>query len=172
MELVLDDVTDSRIRQQWAVLLDAGLPSQGRHRGASNRPHITMALADTLDTGDITRLSSAASVLPLAVTVGGLLVFGGRRFVLARLAVPSVELLDLQVELVGALAAPANPHGAFSAGRWTPHITLARRLTADELAVASMVLGDIPPLEGTLTAARRWDMVAKQEQWIDPADTA
>ncbi len=172
VELVVDDATDTSIRQQWAALLDADLPSQGRHRGASNRPHITMALADTLDTRDINRLSSAVAVLPLPVTVGGLLIFGGHRFVLARLAVPSIEVLDLQSELVRALAAPANPHGTFSAGRWTPHITLARRLTAEQLAVALMVLADFEPLTGTLTAARRWDIVAKQEQWIDPADSA
>ncbi len=169
VELVLDDGTDLAIRRQWAVLLDAGLPSQGRHRGASNRPHVTMTLAESLDAGDLVGLSAAVSVLPLPVTVGGLLVFGARRFVLSRLAIPSTELLTLQAELVGALAVPANPQGTFSTGRWTPHITLARRLTADQLAVALTALGDVPPVTGTFTAARRWDIVAKQEQWIDPS---
>ncbi len=172
VELVLDDDTDLAIRRQWAALLDAGLPSQGRHRGASNRPHITMTLAESLDAADLAGLASAVSALPLPVTVGGLVLFGARRFVLARLAIPSTELLAVQAELVGALARPANPHGTFSAGRWTPHVTLARKLTADQLAVALTVLGDMPPVTGTLTAARRWDIAAKQEQWIDPSDPA
>lgn len=172
VEVVLDERTDHAIRDQWAVLMDAGLPSQGRHRGASNRPHITVALADTLDADDLSRLMAAVSALPMAVTVGGLLLFGGRRFVLSRLAVPSSDLLGLQRDLAGALAAPADANGSFAAGRWTPHITLAKRLTADQVAEALTVLGDVPTLLGTIPGARRWDMVAKQEQWIDPSDNA
>jgi hypothetical protein len=106
------------------------------------------------------------------VTVGGLLLFGGRRFVLARLAVPSMALLRLQAELVGALAAPVDAHGTFAAGRWTPHITLAKRMTADEVGVALQVLGEVPTLAGSLTAARRWDIVAKQEERITPPDSS
>ncbi len=168
VELVLDDRTDAAIRDEWAALLDAGLPSQGRHRGASNRPHVTVALADTLVPGDLSRLAAVAADLPLPVTVGGLLIFGGRRFVLARLAVPGPEILRLQGAMLASLAEPADPHGHFSAGRWTPHITLARRLSADEVASAVQALGEVAPFDGTLTAARRWDIMAKQEHWIDP----
>ncbi len=167
VELVPDDRTDAAIRDQWAALLNAGLPSQGRHRGASNRPHITIGLADTLLPSDLVRLAAASAALPLQVTVGGLLIFGGRRFVLARLAVPGLDLLRLQGDLQAAMAEPVDPHGQFSAGRWTPHITLARRLTAGEVGAALQVLGEVPPLVGSLTAARRWDMVAKREEWIN-----
>ena len=170
VELVLDDRTDTIIREQWTALLAAGLPSQARHRGASNRPHITVALAESLDAADLAGLRDAASALPLPVTVGGLLLFGSRRFVLSRLAVPSAEVLRLQSDLVAALAVPANPHATFSAGRWTPHVTLARRLTSDQVAIAVEVLGDVPALTGTLTSARRWDMVAKHEEWIKPSE--
>ena len=167
IELVLDDDTDRQIRAEWNQLAAAGLPSQARHTGASNRPHITLALAAALDAADGVRLTVAAAALPTPITIGSLLVFGARRFVLARLAVPSVALLDMQSGVTAAVAEPVDPHGNFGAGQWTPHVTLARRLTADQLAEAVTVLGEVPAIVGTAARARRWDMSAKLEAWID-----
>jgi len=166
VELVLDDDADRQLRAQWAVLAGAGLPSQARHTDASNRPHITLALAGTI-TGDVpSRLVAAVSALPLPVTVGGLLIFGTHRFVLARLAVPSRELLDLQARVTDAVDDPLDPHRTFGPGRWTPHVTLARRLSADQVAAALNALGEVGPLSGRLVRARRWDMGARQERWL------
>jgi 2'-5' RNA ligase len=166
VELVLDDDTDQQARTQWNQLAAVGLPSQARHTGASNRPHITLALAGTLDAADGARLTAAGALLPLRITLGGLLVFGAHRYVLARLVVPSVTLLELQSAVSGAVADPVDPHGTFAAGQWTPHVTLARRLTADQLAQAVATLGEVRPLSGAATRARRWDMTEKLESWI------
>jgi len=166
VELVLDDDTDRPIREEWNRLAAVGLPSQARHTGASNRPHITLALAATLDAADGTRLTAATAVLPVPITIGGLLVFGSRRHVLARLVVPSVALLELQAAVATALAEPVDPHDTFGAGRWTPHVTLARRLTAEQLTEAVAALGDISAITGTAAKARRWDMTEKVESWI------
>ena len=54
----------------------------------------------------------------------------------------------------------------FAAGRWTPHVTLARRLTADQVGAALTVLGAVPTLSGQLVRARRWDITSKQETWL------
>jgi 2'-5' RNA ligase len=167
IELVLDDDTDRQIRAEWNQLAGAGLPSQARHTGASNRPHITLALAAALDAADGGRLTTAAAALPMPITIGSLLVFGSLRFVLARLVVPSVALLETQSAVTAATAEPVDPHGNFSAGQWTPHVTLARRLTADQLAEAVTALGELPAIAGAATRARRWDMSAKLEAWID-----
>mgnify|MGYP000157915916 CR=1 FL=1 len=43
-ELLLDSGLDTAVRREWAALSDAGLPSQNRHRGESNRPHITVSV--------------------------------------------------------------------------------------------------------------------------------
>ena len=168
VELVLDDDTDRRIRAQWTALAGAGLPSQARHTGASNRPHVTLALTSTITDDVLRRLGEAVTVLPVPVTVGGLLVFGSRRFVLARLAIPATDLLDLQARVVAALDDQLDPHHTFGQGRWTPHVTLARRLTADQLAAALTALGDVPAIPGRLVRARRWDITAKQEHWVGP----
>ena len=171
VEVVLDDDSDAQIRAQWLRLAAAGLPSQAAHTGASNRPHITLALAEAVTGNTDARLAAALSDLPLPVTIGGLLVFGARRFVLARLAGPSIPLLALQERVVLALDGGLDPHGTFGAGRWTPHVTLARRLTADQLGSAIAVLGDLPAIDSRLVRARQWDMSAKQEFWV-PSWTA
>jgi hypothetical protein len=170
VEIVLDQDTDRQVRAQWQLLALAGLPSQARHADESNRPHITVALAETLSTEVERRLVDATLVLPIPVTLGGLIVFGARRFVLARLAVPSTALLGLQVGMVRSLDEPVDPHRNFAPGRWTPHVTLARRLSADQVGLALTVLGPVEPLSGQLVRLRRWDIQAKQAHWLGPAD--
>lgn len=171
LEVVLDDDTDRQIREQWRVLKDADLPSQSRHQGASNRPHITLGLTNTISADVGERLTTATSRLPLPITIGGLLVFGSRRLVLARLVLPSVDLLDLQLRTMSALDDAVDPHDTFAPGRWTPHVTLGRRLTPDQLGVAVEILGDLPTVSGWVTRARRWDINGKCEQWVDPPES-
>ena len=167
VELILDDDTDRRIREEWAALAEAGLPTQARHTGESNRPHITLALSETLSADVATRLAVAVAELPIPVTVGGLLLFGTKRIVLARLAIPSAALLALQARVVAALSDPVDPHDTFAPGRWTPHVTLGRRLDPGQLGPALRQFGDVTPIHGRLIRARRWDMAAKQEYPLD-----
>ena len=172
VEIVLDEDTDRQVRDQWRALASAGLPSQARHTGASNRPHVTVALADAVSAEVERRLVHVAAGLPVAVTLGGLLIFGGRRFVVSRLVVPSAGLLELQARVVQALDEPLDPHHTFGPGRWTPHVTLGRRLTAEQVGSALTVLGEVPALAGRLVRARRWDIDAKQETWLGPQNDA
>jgi len=169
IELVPDDVTAGRIRRQWAALERAGLPSQSRHTGASNRPHVTLALTDTMSADVESGLLDAVAGLPMPMTVGGLLLFGSSRYVLARSAVPSAELLLLQATVTASLRDGPDPHRTFGPGRWTPHITLAKRLTAQQVALALAALGDVPAISGEWVRARLWDITAKREQWLGPA---
>jgi 2'-5' RNA ligase len=171
VELVLDDETDARIRDYWVALAEAGLPSRAGHTGASNRPHVTLALTQTIDDDVLIRLDAAVAALPLTVTVGGLLLFGTRRLVLSRLVISTQELLELQLRVRAAIDDEQDPHRTFDVGRWTPHITLARRLTADQLAPALQALGEQPMITGEVVRARRWDMVAKQERWLNAGST-
>ncbi len=176
VEGVLDDEADRWVRREWAALAHAGVPSQARHTSASNRPHVTLALTAVINAEVESRLRAAVGVLPLPITIGGLLVFGSTRFVLARPVVPSVPLLALQAAVMAALEDGADPdvdrHRTFARGRWTPHVTLGRRLSAADLSTAVQVLAGVPAGQaaaGVLTRARRWDMAAKQEHWLDPA---
>lgn len=198
VELTFDDATDRRVRAQWNALAAAGLPSQARHTGASNRPHVTLAVAPSITAAAEARLrdsfaspalsappavpagspgpvGSAATVgsaLPVPLVLGGLLLFGSTRFVLARLVVPSAALLALQRRVIDAFAPDAEPLPTMAPGRWTPHVTLARRLEADQLALAARLVADSEhlgasagELDAVAVRVRRWDGDAKRE-WV------
>ena len=154
VEVILDDDSDRQVRAEWAALAAAGLPSQARHTGASNRPHITLALSDTLSEGVARRLAAAVADLPIPITLGGLLLFGTTRVVVARQVIASPALLDLQSRVRAALADPVDPHHTFGTGRWTPHVTLARRLLPDQIGTALTLLAPLPPITGVVIRAR------------------
>lgn len=165
VELVLDGPADAAVRTEWAGLRDAGLPSQARHTGSSNRPHVTLALAASASAQVQARLTAVAAELPLPVAVGAVLVFGQRNFVLARLVVPDAALLAVHRRVLTALDDLVDRHGTFAAGAWTPHVTLGRRLTAAEVGAALAVVGATGG-PGSLTRLRLWDMSAHQEIWL------
>lgn len=162
IELTFDLATEAAFRAEWAALQDAGLPNLGRHEGASNRPHLTLAAGPALEltTGlravfDREATDGALSPLPVELRVSGLVLFraGSGRFVLARPVVMTRALLDLHrrvLELAPGAVELTRPD------RWTPHVTLARRIGADQVAEALGVLGE-PPAAGSCVAARFWN---------------
>ncbi|SDH11440.1 2'-5' RNA ligase family protein [Microbacterium pygmaeum] len=156
IELLLDPVTEARIRDDWARLERAGMSSLGAHRSESNRPHITLVVRPSLDEHVTIR---SGERMPLAVALAELIVFAhDDRGVLAWRIELSDELRELHAGVHRALPSGADaPHTA--PGEWTPHVTLARRLRLDTLAEARALVG--PPITGTGVALRRWDSVAK-----------
>ena len=169
IELVLDDDADRRVRAEWDALAAARLPSQARHKGASNRPHVTLAVTEAIDSDVDDRLRAVVrAALPLPLALGGLMIFGSRRLVLARLVIASAALLELQAAIVDVLDGLHDSRGHFAPGRWTPHVTLGRRLAVDQIGAALLALeGDghrAEEIHGQLVGARRWDIEAKQTQ--------
>lgn len=160
VELTFDPDTDAAVRAGWQRLAAAGLPSQARHSHASNRPHVTLATVDALPGAPA--LVAALAVLPLPVRLGPLLCFGGRTRVLAWAVVPDAALLDLHAAIWRALTGAGRPDPPHAPGRWTPHVTLARRLDAPALAAAVAVLDGPADVTGALTAARSYDTVSRE----------
>ena len=165
VELLLDEQTDTAVRRGWDALAAAGLPSQARHPGATNRPHVTMAVAAAIPGIVEERLAGAVSALPIPVRLGGLVYFPGRRWVLARLVVPTAELLALHAEVAGAVADCPELSPQLHPGNWTPHVTLAHGLAGDQLGAALTLLNDRAPLVGQAVAARRYDGSGRTE-WL------
>lgn len=169
IELLLDPATDDVVRRQWRRLAEAGLPSQARHSGDSNAPHVTLMAAETLTGAHDAQLVDLLGALPLRVSFGGLVVFGRppRGLVLARGIAVTEEILKLQrrVHELASRTPGLAPHGLAPhglPGEWTPHVTLGSRLTPEELARAVEVLGEEPdPETGSFVAGRRWDSTAK-----------
>ncbi len=108
-------------------------------------------------------LADAVSSLPLPVRVGAVACFGRGPYVLVRVVVANRALLDLQVRVTAALGPDPRTAHHFAPGNWTPHVSLARRLTADQVGRALAALGATPDLDGRAVACRRWDGDARRE---------
>ncbi len=165
VELLLDDATEQLVRQRWERLADAGLPSMADHAGESNRPHVTLAVAQRMPADGEERLHGLVEHLPLTITLGGLVVFGaGRNRVLAWLVVPENRLLAVQAE---AAAMMPDPVRHLLPGSWTPHVTLARRIAVERLGEAVEVLADLPEITSVCGRIRRWDSDARRTWVLD-----
>ena len=163
MELLLDPGLDAVVRGQWDLLAGSGLPSQARHTGPTNAPHVTLAVAEEMTDDAERALPAAVAALPLPVRLGGLAVFGApRRRVLARLVVPSRDLLDLHAAVWAAVGRCPGVSEFSRPGQWTPHVTLARGLDDAGVAAALTALATVAAAEGTATTARRWDPYARR----------
>ena len=163
VELLFDTETESSVRGIWDDLMAIGVRSQAAHTSPSNRPHVTLTVADRMDDAVTAALRPALARLPLHCRIGAPMLFGGRSITLVRLVVPSAELLALQAE-VHRICLPHMADGPLAhaePGQWTPHVTLARRLVPDQLpqALAHLQLGR--ELRGRITGLRHWDGNAK-----------
>ena len=172
VEALLDGATDAELRREWTALAEAGLPSQAGHQGATNAPHVTLSAALGVSNVVEQRVGAALQgLLPVEVRVGPLVVMGARRLALARLVVPSSELLRLHAAVATAMArAPGVPERVHP-GRWTPHLTIARGLDAGQVGVALAVLGGPRPLDGSIVSVRRWDPDAGRAWRLDGIPT-
>ena len=169
IELLLDSRTDTAIRAAWQALADAGLPSQVQVKSATNRPHITLLAPQRISPEVDEVLRGLAPRLPLDCVVGAHVVFGGPRLTLARLIVPSAELLALHAE-VFRLALPhvtGQPFAHCRPGHWTAHASLGRRLTAIEVGAALGLAEEVAPdLAAEVVALRRWDSDARTDHLL------
>lgn len=106
------------------------------------------------------------------IRLGGLVVFGvpPRGLVLARQVVVDRALLGLHARVHAAVdaAVPAREEDGDGdaapeviahtrPGSWTPHVSLALRLTAEQLGAAVTALGRIEPEGAPAAGLRRWD---------------
>ena len=168
VELLLDTASETLVLQLWRRLLDAGMPSQARHRGASNRPHLTLVAVPTLpEHAEPWLVEVVTGRLPVLGTWGEVAAFGRGPWTLVWLVEPSADLRRLHADVAGVCDVPAGDLTAPPG--WTPHVTLARRATAEDLdTVRDLVSGPVALATGTPvagTTVRRWDATAKVD-WV------
>ncbi|MFT3899856.1 MAG: 2'-5' RNA ligase family protein [Gordonia sp. (in: high G+C Gram-positive bacteria)] len=166
LELVFDDAAAAAVVAEVNRLSAAGL----RAPHTDQRPHITLVAARAIGPSALTALAPVSQRLPATVRLGAPIVFspgaagshGG--FVLARAVVPSTELLGIHatvLRLAGEHIDGDVDH--CRPGAWTPHVTLARRLTAEQVGAAVDVLADAGDFEAVAAGIRRWDGDTKAE---------
>lgn len=155
VELVFDPDTEAAVRRIWDALRDADVPSQA----PASRPHATLTVAQHIDRGADVALTGLVDRFPLPCRLGATLIFGRSAGVLARLLVPTDELLEIQAQ-VYRLCLPSMdpapmPHA--EPGNWTPHVTLARRVAPARLVTAVRIAGRPAEIVGQVTGLRHWD---------------
>lgn len=167
VELLFDPDTDAAIRRQWTALAAAGLPSLAHHRSPTNRPHVTLTAAQRIGPAADGALAGLAGLLPIPCVIGALVVFGRQKVSLVRLVLPSQDLLELH-RSVSERVVPQTSSGAYPhtlPGDWTPHVSLCRRLPAEQLPAALDVIV-AESIEGTLVGLRRWDGDARVDHLL------
>ena len=164
IELVFDRDTEAAIRRIWGDLAAAGIPSQA----PASRPHVTLVVAERIAPDVDALLRPVAQRLPLGCAVGASLLFGRSNAVLARLIVPTAELLAVHAEvyrICGPYLAP-GPMPNSLPGQWTAHVTLARRVGGAQLGRALRIAGRPSEIRGSLAGLRRWDGNKRVEHLI------
>ena len=170
VELLFDPDTEAAVRRVWDDLTDAGVRSLANATSPSNRPHVTLAVAEHLEDAVDEALRPLLAALPFSCTIGAPMLFGRGPFTLVRLVIPSAQLLALQAE-AHKLCLPhmsPGPLGHADSGQWTPHVTLARRLAGDKLADALSLRRMSRDRRGTAVGLRHWDGNKRVEYPIEP----
>jgi 2'-5' RNA ligase len=161
VELLFDPDTEATLRRIWDDLAAADLPS----RVPAGRPHVTVAVAERIAPDVDALLRPIAQQLPRGCDIGAPLLFGQSNAVLARLIVPTAELLALHADvhrICGPHLLPGPlPHS--QPGQWTAHVTLARRIEGAQLGPVLRIAGQPAVIRGRLAGLRRWDGTERVE---------
>ena len=164
VELVFDADTEAAVRHLWDALREAGIPSQA----PASRPHATLTVAERIDPEVDELLRPLVARFPLACRIGAPLLFGTAKAVLARLVVPTAELLAVHAEghrMCGPYLAP-GPMPDSLPGQWTGHVTLARRVGGAQLGRALRIAARPSEIRGSFAGLRRWDGNKRVEHLI------
>jgi len=164
VELVFDQDIEATVRNIWAGLTEAGIHGQT----PASRPHTTLTVAQRIDAEVDASLAALASRFPFPCRIGAPVLFGRSNAVLTRLVLPTAELVDVHAE-VHRLCLPhvyPGPMANAMPGQWTPHVTMARRVVADQLGQALRIAGTPQEIVGHVVGLRRWDGDAKREHPI------
>jgi 2'-5' RNA ligase len=168
LELLLDPAGERAVRAQWERLAAAGIRSLAAHTAPSNRPHVTLTLVRDLDDDLRDRLAGIAVVLPIGIRLERTVRFGAPgRQVLAWRVTDDGPLRELHRAIDDAISDPRADVPHVAPDDWTPHITLARRVSDDEAARAEALLD--PPGPVRLVALRSWDLERREVRAIGPA---
>lgn len=146
VELVLDHAGEEAVRGRWAMLEAGGVPSLARHTGTTHRPHVTLLSGPAPAADALQAVAEAVgALLPVDLPASGLGLLGRPgRSTLVELVTPPITLLEARARLMQLWpAADSRP--------WLPHLTLAQRLTPEDVAAALSLLA-APSITGPLPA--------------------
>jgi len=153
LELFFDPAAEAAVKGVWARLEAAGLPSLATRTHRRHRPHVTLAVAERIDTARLQDVRDRLAATHLDIALYSPAVFQ-RSGVLYLSVVPTLALLRLHQEVHAALRdSLVAPWHTYSVGAWVPHCTLAQSLTRAQLARGVDLLHDQPIVETHISGA-------------------
>jgi 2'-5' RNA ligase len=153
VELLFDPTTEAAIKGVWARLETAGVPSLASRTHRRHRPHISLSVAERIDTAQLQRARDCLTATHLDVTLYAPAVFP-HPGVLYLSVVPTLALLRLHEEVHAALRdSMVGPRDGYSVGGWMPHCTLAQDLTRAQLMRGIDLLHDQPVITAHANSA-------------------
>jgi hypothetical protein len=147
-----DPATDGAIRSIWDELAAADLPSLATYSHRRHRPHASLIVAEALSPREVAKATGAVPPKPIPLDCSAVGVFPGSGhsdggLVLFLSVTPNEQLLTEQARVSSAiepLLTGTWPY--FAPGGWTPHITLAFGVAAEQLNLAiPIVHAHLPP---------------------------
>ena len=155
--MYFDDQADAAVRRLWQRLTDAGLPSLATQSHRRHRPHVSLAvaesLAEALAEADPAPLRSALTSPRPTLGLYTLSTFPGATGVLFLGVQVTAELLAFHAGLHAALAGQPIRHWAYYLpGNWIPHCALAEGLDRPETGRAFELLAGYRPIAAEVTS--------------------
>jgi 2'-5' RNA ligase len=144
VELLFDPATEAAVKDLWTRLETAGVPSLASRTHRRHRPHVSLSVAERIETQQLESVHERLAATQLDITLYSPAVFP-RPGVLYLSVVPTLPLLRLHEEVHAALRdGMVRPRDGYSVGAWMPHCTLAQDLTRAQLVQGIDMLHDQP----------------------------
>jgi hypothetical protein len=151
--MYFDDQADTAVRRLWQRLADAGLPSLATLTHRQHRPHVSLAVAESLADADPVPLRSVLMSRRPALSLYVLGTFPGAQGVLFLGAQVTAELLAFHADVHAALAGQPIQHWThYLPGSWIPHCALAEGLDRSEAGRAFGLLAGYRPITAEATS--------------------
>jgi 2'-5' RNA ligase len=144
IELLFDPTSEATVRNLWAQLEQVGLPSLATRTHRRHRPHVSLSVAERIQTGQLQGASERLAATHLDLTLHSAAIFP-RKGVLYLSVVPTSALLRLHEHVQAALRdSTIGLRDTYAVDAWIPHCTLAQGLTRAQIARAIDLLHDLP----------------------------
>ena len=152
--MYFDGQADAAVRLLWQRLADAGLPSLATWTHRRHRPHVSLAVAESLAETDPAPLRSVLTSGRPALSLYTLSTFPAATGVLFLGVQVTGELLAFHAGVHAALGGQPIRHWAYYLpGNWIPHCALAEGLDRPETGKAFELLAGYRPITAEVTSA-------------------
>jgi 2'-5' RNA ligase len=153
LELLFDPSTEAAIKDLWARLETAGVPSLASRTHRRHRPHISLSVAEQIKTDQLQGACERLAATHLDLTLYSPAVFP-RRGVLYLTVVPTLALLRLHDQVHAVLRhSMVSPRELYAVGAWIPHCTLAQELTRPQITRGIDLLHEQPVITAHVSSA-------------------